>query len=543
MLRRTSLGHPRSLRRILAGLLAVFSLLFILAPSLPSSSAHAASSAAAPVYGGTLVLANQVDADSLDPSGNPVNEVIWIDQNVYEKLVQADSTGTKIVPQLASSWTISNDGLTYTFHLRNARFQDGTAVTGADVVYSLTRAIANPKGWGFLLSAVKGVAAYSAGKAKSVSGITAPDARTVVIALSHGWAPLLADLAIYANSIMPAALLKKEGAKFFNHPVGSGPYQITNWNKGTTITLKRNPYWWGAKPYLDGVTINVVPNDNTRVLQLQGKQADIVENPPANLLSTLQATPNVQVALFPSTRVDFIQLDEHFAPFKDKSVRQAMNYAVDRAALVRIVLQGHGKPATSFMPPMFGWDPNLTGYTYNLAKAKQLMAKSKYPHGFNTYLIVVSNDVVGNGVAVILKSELAQIGINVSINNYELITAYHKEDGGASQMGERYWTNDIIDPDEVVSFAVDPNAGAHSFNTSYNNPAVTKLVHQAQVELNPTKRQQLYYQIQAISNNDAPLINLFYSPYRYAMGSWVHGFHASPLGAYQLQNVWMSAKP
>ncbi len=179
------------------------------------------------VDGGTLILANQVDADSLDPSGNPVNEVIWIDQNVYEKLVQASPDGTQIIPQLAQSWTVSNDGLTYTFHLRAARFQDGSPVTGADVVYSIQRAIKNPKGWGFLLSAMK--------------SITAPDAHTVVLQLKHRWAPILADLAIYANSIMPAALLQKEGAKFFDHPIGSGPYQITAWNKGTSITLKRNP--------------------------------------------------------------------------------------------------------------------------------------------------------------------------------------------------------------------------------------------------------------------------------------------------------------
>jgi len=500
--------------------------LLILLPAT-GRAASPARPASGPQYGGALILANQVDADSLDPSGNPVNEVIWIDQNVYEKLVQASPDGTQIIPQLAQSWTVSNDGLAYTFHLRAARFQDGSPVTGADVVYSIKRAIANPKGWGFLLSAMK--------------SITAPDARTVVLQLKHRWAPILADLAIYANSIMPAALLQKEGAKFFDHPIGSGPYQITTWNKGASIILKRNSYWWGPKPYLDGVTIQVVPNDSTRTLQLQGKQADIAENPPANLVPELQANANLHVDLFPSTRVDFIQLDEHFAPFKDKLVRQAMNYAIDRNAMVKIVLLGHGRPATSFMPPMLDWDPNLKGYTYDPARAKALLAKSSYPHGFKCFLIEVSNDLVGNGVAVIMKAELAQLGIDVSIQNYELITAYHKEDGGHSEMGARYWTNDIIDPDEVVSFAADPGAGANAFNTYYNNPAVTTLVHQAQVELNPDKRRQLYYQIQEMTNADAPLINLFYSPYRYVEGTYVHGFHVSPIGAYQLEKVWMSA--
>ena len=500
-------------------------LLIVLAPAV-SRAAAASRTAASPQYGGTLVLANAVDADSIDPAGNPVNEVIWLDQNLYEKLVQASPDGTKILPQLAQSWTVSNDGLTYTFHLRQARFHDGEPVTASDVKYSLERAIKYPGGWGFLLGALKSIAA--------------PDPRTVVIKLTHVWAPILADLAIYANSIMPAKPLQKEGKKFFDHPIGSGPFEFVSWHKGDYILLKRNPYWWGPKPYLDQVKVAVVPNDNTRVLQLQGKQADIVENPPGNLLAQIQGNPQLQVNLFPSTRVDFIQLDEHFAPFKDKLVRQALNYAIDRNAIVRIVLSGHGQVATSFMPPMLDWDPNLKGYPYDLAKAKQLLAKSKYPHGFKCFLIEVSNDVVGNGAAVIIKAELAQLGIDVSIQDYELITAYNKEDGGHSEMGARYWTNDIIDPDEVVSFAVDPNAGAHSFNTWYSNPTVTKLVHQAQTELDPMKRQQMYYQIQAISNDDAPLINLFYSPYRYASGTWVHGFHVSPIGVYQLQNIWLS---
>lgn len=259
MVNRTRLRHLGAR----ATIFAVAACLLIPAAGRAAPAASPASDT--PVYGGTLVIANQTDADSLDPAGNPVNEIIWAEQNVYERLVQASADGNSILPDLAQSWTISSDGLTYVFHLRNARFQNGAPVTAADVVYSLKREIPYPNGWGFLISAVK--------------TITATNATTVTMTLSHPWAPLLADLAIYAMGIMPAALLKKEGTAFFDHPIGSGPYQIVSWQKGSTITLQRNPYWWGPKPYLDTVKLVNVPNDNTRVLQLQGKQADIIENP------------------------------------------------------------------------------------------------------------------------------------------------------------------------------------------------------------------------------------------------------------------------
>jgi peptide/nickel transport system substrate-binding protein len=238
-------------------------------------------------------------------------------------------------------------------------------------------------------------------------------------------------------------------------------------------------------------------------------------------------------------------VDEHFAPFKDVKIRQAMNYAIDRNALVRIVLGGHGTPGASIMPPMLYSNPNLKPYPYDVNKAKALMAQSTYPHGFKTNLIEVSGDIPGNATAVIVKSELAQIGIEVTIQDYSLVTAYAKEDerpgNPVSNLGQRYWTNDIIDPQEIISFVAEPDAGANDMGSWFNNAELNKLARQAEVELNPIKRRALYYQIQQLSSDSAQLIVLYYQPYRYASGTWVHGFHASPLGVYQLDKIWLSA--
>jgi peptide/nickel transport system substrate-binding protein len=470
----------------------------------------------------TLVIANAVKVDTLDPEANSVNESIWLDQNLYSRLLQPNPTGTGLLPDLATSWDIAKDGLTYTFHLRtDAKFSDGSPLTASDVVYSITRSRKFSGGWGFLLTAMK--------------SITAPDPHTVVVKLTQPHAPLLADLAMYAYSIVPEKLVKAQGAKFFQHPVGSGPFMVTSYSPDSEVDLVRNPHFYGTKPKISKVKIMIVPNDNTRVLQLESKKVDIIENPPGNLVSQIDKTPGLSVQLFPSTRVDFIQLDEHYKPFKSQLVRQAINYAINRKAIVQLAYQNHATPGSSFMPyKMQFWNSSLSPYPYDPAKAKQLLKQAGYPHGFNTFLITVSGDVAGQAEAVVVKQELAAVGIKVNIQSYELLTAYNKEDNGHSQMGERYWTNDIIDPDEVATFGADCKGGANAFNSYWCSTQASSLVNKARAELDNSKRQDMYNQIQQIVYEQSPFIVTDYSPYRYGIGDWVHGFHATPLGNYDL---------
>lgn len=470
----------------------------------------------------TLIIANAVKVDTLDPSQNSVNESIWMDQNIYSRLLQPNATGTGLLPDLATSWTISKNGLKYTFSLRpGAEFSNGSPVTAQDVVFSIARSRKLAGGWGFLLTAVKKVTAVGTSK--------------VVITLSQPHAPLLADLAMYAYSIVPENLVKAQGTAFWQHPVGSGPFMVTSYSADSEIDLARNPHFYGTKPKIAKVKYLIVPNDNTRVLMLESKKADVIENPPGNLVSQIDKTPGLSVQLFPSTRVDFIQLDQHFKPFKNADVRAALNYAIDRNAIVKLAYQGHAIPGASFMPyKMQYFDSGIKPYPYDPAKAKQLLAAGGYPHGFSTFLITVSGDVAGQAEAVVVKSELAAVGINVNIQAYELLTAYNKEDNGHSEMGERYWTNDIIDPDEVATFGADCKGGANAFNSYWCSALANNLVNGARAELNNAKRQQMYDQIQQIVYQQSPFIVTDYSPYRYGVGSWVKGFHVTPLGNYDL---------
>lgn len=484
----------------------------------PGSSTSASASAGTTSAVKTLKIANAVKVDTLDPAQNAVNESIWIDQALYARLVQADPTGTKIVPDLASSWDASADGLTYTFHLRDATFSDGTPITAADAKWSIERSKALQGGWGFLLAPVKAIAAT--------------DAKTLTITLTKPHSPLLADLAMYAYAVLPQAKASTD-KQFFTHPVTSGPFTIAAYAPDTGIDLAANPKYWGPKPKVSTVSITVVPNDNTRVLQLQSKEVDVIENPPGNLLDQIGKNPALRVDLFPSTRVDFLQLPLKTKPFGDVRVRQAVKAAVDLDEINKLAYQGKAQPANTFMPfKMAFWSAVPAAPQQNLAKAKALLAAAGFPNGFKTDLIAVSGDAAGQATAVVVKSQLARVGIDVTIQSYELVTAYDKERPGTNGMGERYWTNDIVDPDEVATFGADGGGGANTFSTYWNDATATKLVNAARSEIDTTKRTALYAQIQQIVADQVPFLPTTYTPYRYASGQWVKGFAVSPLGNY-----------
>ena len=467
----------------------------------------------------TLVMANAVKVDTLDPEQNSVNESIWIDQNLYSRLVQPDSKGTKILPDLATSWDISADRLTYTFHLRDAKFSDGTPVTAQDVAWSIDRARKLDGGWGFLITAVR--------------SITAPDAKTVVVTLAKPHTPLLADLAMYAYSVLPRQEVEAQGDAFFTHPVGSGPFVVTSYHPDSEVDFTVNKFWYGTKPKIKNIKLMIITDDNTRLLDLQAGKVDVIENPPSNLVSQINANPNLRSDLFPSTRVDFIQLSTHNQYFRNEKVRQAVRYALDLNEINKLAYQDTATPATSFMPyRMQFWNANLPKPAVDLAKARNLLTQAGYPNGFTTNIITVSGDAAGQAEAVVIKSDLAKIGITVNIESYELVTAYDKEQTGNYGIGERYWTNDIIDPDEVVTFGVVESAGSNSFDTYWSDPTAAKLADDARSETDPAKRRQMYEQIQRIVNEQTPYLPLEYPPFRYAQGRWVHGFAASPLGNY-----------
>ncbi len=479
--------------------------------------------------GGSLTIARVADSQSMDKTTVQDNESIWIEEQISEMLYEVTPDGRSVKPWLATSYNVSPDQLTWTFHLRpNVKFSNGQAMTSADVKFSIDEARTVTGGWQYLDAAIKDIAA--------------PDPATVVITTSYPWAPLLADIALFANGIVPKDYGGMTKDQFYQHPVGTGPFMWDHWTKGQEIKLVRNPYYWQpGKPYLDSVTWTVVGDDNTRILQLKGGQIGVDEFPPWSSVSSLKGTPGVVMGLFPSTRTDYLLLDEKIKPFDDVHVRRAISYAIDRQALVKAVLFNNGTAANSFMPPQVPYyDQNSPGLQFDLNKAKQEMAASSVPNGFATKLKVGAGVVSENSVAQILQQELQPLGITITLQPVDPSTEFTDIQSFNYVMGFSYWTMDIADPDELVTFAVDPAGGAYSFYTNYSNSSVADWAHQAERAFDTKQRQDLYSKIQAQSAQDAFMGFLYYSPYAYAYSSKLHGFLVYPTGNYHLEDAWLS---
>ena len=494
-----------------------------------SSPGTAAAASGAAVRGGDLVIARTADSQSMNNTTVFDNESIWIFEQIFQTLYTVTPNGKGVQPMLATSYKVSADKKTYTFTLRSGvKFSTGQPMTSADVKFSIDQASAAAKGWGYINTAIKSVAA--------------PTPSTVVITLKYPWAPLLADLSLFSNGIVPANYGGKSETAFYNAPVGTGPFKWDFWHKGSALKLVRNPnYWEKGKPYLNSVTWTDVPSDNTRQLQLKGGQAQVDEFPAWSTVGSLKTTPDVTMNLFNSTRTDYLAFNELRKPFQDVHVRRAISLAVNRAALVKAVLFGNGKPANSLFPPQVPYYQAATqGLQFDLAAAKQEMAKSSVPHGFSTTILVSSGFSDYVTIATILQSELKPLGINVKIQQLDPNTANTNQQSLKYDMTLTYWTMDIPDPDELATFGVDPNSGARSFFTAYNNPTVVKATHDAEQTLSTSARQDLYNTVQSDSASDAFMAFLYNSPYAYATSSSVHGFYVTPLGNYHLENVWLS---
>ncbi len=506
-----------------------------LAPSLENVTGAGAATrvarAASVKRGGTLKFARSVAPTTLDPANTIIAGDIYTLDKIFEPLYITNPKGD-LVPWLATGYTASNGNKTLTFALRpDVKFSNGKALTAEDVVFSINRSRKNAAGpLSFLDGAITSVEASGTSK--------------VVVKLSAPWAPIISDLSVFANAIIPANFDGKSEAAFFKNPIGTGPFTLSSFTPdATSLTLKANPHYWQAgKPYLDSVEFLYVDNDNQRVLQIEGGQVDIIDSVPPAEVAGLKGNSSVDLEQFPAWEVDLLVLNEKLPQFADRHVRRAITYAINRPALVHAANFGTGEPGGSFFPPSLQYYSAATPVLkYSLSAAKAELKQSKYPKGFATKLLVDSGNQKFVTFAQIIKSQLAPLGIDVTITGLDhsaFESTFQKFD---YEMFIDYAINDISDPDEMASFELNfKDGGSSSYWSSYNNPAVTKIVNEAEAEFNTTKRAALYAQIQSLVAEDAPFVPLDYPPYIFATTKTVEGFAVNPGGAYRLEDVWLS---
>jgi peptide/nickel transport system substrate-binding protein len=290
------------------------------------------------------------------------------------------------------------------------------------------------------------------------------------------------------------------------------------------------------------VKFELIPSDTTRLLEVEAGELDVDNILPYNQIATLKSSATAMAKIDRSTETYYFLFNTKVKPFDDVNVRQAISHAINRAAIVKAVTYGYGKPANSFLPAgALYYDSSIPVPTYSLALAKQYLAKSSVPHGFAMTMETPAADSVANEEAQIVQQELAALRINVTIKQIDPTTLLNNQTALKYDFSETLWTNDIPDPDELVSYAMDyQHGGVDAFFTSYDNPQAIKLSSEGEQSNNTVTRRNAYYQIQQIWARDQPFLALYYVPYVNAVSTKVHGFSENPLAYFNLQGVTKS---
>ncbi len=473
---------------------------------------------------GVLQIGRESDSKTLDPIRTAENLDIWVANNLNAMLVRSNPEGTDIIPDLAESWTISEDGRTYVFQLRDAQFSDGSPVEPADVVFSLLRVRDDP-------------ASAWASNYANIDTVEATGEREVTVTLKEPSTPFLGTLAMVTSAIVPEEVAGPAGEEFGSAPVGAGAFRVKEWRRGEVLILERNPHYWEeGLPILDGVEWHAVVEDNTRILQVQVGELDAALFVPFNRITELQANPELQVHLDPSTRTDHVIFNHEVEGLNNPLVRQALAHATDRQAIVDVVTFGHGTVANSFIPAgaQF-YNPDNPSRQFDLEKAKQLMDEAGTgPLSFE--LMIQAGNEVEEQIAVLLQQQWAEIGVDISIRRVDPSQWFDILMAGEYDMSTIYWTNDMIDADQKVSFGFSGDA-MMNFLTRYQNPELSAMVVEARTTQDEERRREIYHEIQRVADEDAVMLHLYYSPFRNISGNHVEGFYQNPLGRLMLETT------
>ncbi|HEX7040729.1 MAG TPA: ABC transporter substrate-binding protein [Trueperaceae bacterium] len=486
-----------------------------------------------PKYGGTLIAGMQTDPVGLDPHITNATSTRNMLENVYDTLVMFDSS-LQIVPGLAESWEVSDDGLTWTFHLRQGvTFHDGDPLQASDVVFSINRikdpAVASPRADDFAV----------------VADIQAPDDSTVVMTLSEPFSPLLSKLAASLNVIVSEDVVKANG-DLQNVVVGTGPFRFVEYVPQTRLVLERNPDYWGADesgnqlPYLDGIVFQFYPDPTARTTAIQTGNADFIEYVPSADVEVLQADPNVEVVGGLSANFRSIYFNVERPPFDDVNVRRAIAYAIDEQAIVDLALFGTGGvPATGTTIPASNYygisDSPYVGR--DLEAARAALAESAYPDGFEFDLYVTSTYDFLRTPAEVIQANLADIGItaNIVAEDWSIYLPKALEgDFAATILGE----SGQSDPDDFLFNVFYTDNGGNLGN--FSDAELDALLEEGRRVADQEARREVYRQAQERILELVPHVFLFHSSQFEALRSDVKGFEHFPNTSYLgLRTTWL----
>ena len=409
-----------------------------------------------PQEGGDIVVTYQNDVATLDPAIGYDWQNWSMIKSLFDGLMDYEPGTTELKTDLAKDYEISDDGLTYTFHLREGvTFHNGREMVASDVKYSLERTV-NPEtqspGAGFF-SSIEGFDAVASGEATTLSGITTPDDYTVKIQLSAPDAAFLHIMALNFASVVPRESVEKWGRDFGKHPVGTGAFELQDWALGQRLTfVKNDDYYRKGIPYLDRIDFEIGQEPNVALMRLQRGEVDIAGDgiPPAQFLQ-FRNDPDFKdlMVIGNQLHTGYLTMNVTMPPLDNVEVRRAINMAINKERIVRII-NGRAIPANQPLPPaMPGYDKEYEGYPYDVAQAKALLEEAGYGDGFDTEIYVMNTDPQPR-IAQAIQQDLAQIGVRAEIKSLAqanvIAAGGDKDQAPMVWSGGMAWIADFPDP-------------------------------------------------------------------------------------------------
>jgi oligopeptide transport system substrate-binding protein len=501
-------------------------------------------------FGGIYRRVLHNNPSTLDPAFSTDIYGGTVVRQIFDGLVQFDAH-LRPLPAIAKFWEVSRDRRTWTFTLRRGvTFHHGREVTAHDFIYSFTRLlrVKSPTSVTDFLEHIQGAEEFMRGQTPHIEGLKAVDRYTLQIVLEEPLASSLPILGLANATVVPQEEVERLGERFGRAPVGTGPFKFVRWEPNQEIVLEANEQYYEGRPFLDTVVFKIGVGDKLEETFAEFLQGNLEETIiPSAKTEEVRADPKYR--RYQRVRIStlgflYIGFNTQHKPFDDRLVRQAFNYAVDKEAIVREITRMGSPPATGALPPgMLGYDPDRQGYSYDPAKAKQLLAAAGYPDGAGFPVVQLwSSDKADSTKAVLAAYQryLAELGVQVEIHFAPDWPTYQKMlEQGKLLMFRLSWYADIPDSDNFLFPLLHSTSPTN--RTFYRNPLVDRLLEQARRELDENRRIALYREVERCVMEDAPWIIQHYYVMNYLYQPYVQGVEISWLGhrAIPVKKIWL----
>jgi len=483
-----------------------------------------------------LRLSLSGDMMDIDPSKTTDATSNRVASVIFKGLVE-QGMDANIIPAVAKTWKLSEDGLQWDFILReNIKFHSGDLLSAEDVKKTIKHLLSGPHS--YMFDMIKGSENLIKGKKKDIEGIKVMAANHLRITLNHPYIPFLKNLGVSCGGI---------SRKTENGLVGAGPYRLKEWIKGKKIVVEAFDAYFGKKPFCDEIQFIVCQDEQETIERFLDGDFDIIDIPSSARKETLlsrAASNTVNVKSFSIYDIYYIGINvKSPTPFKEKMVRQALNYAINRNDYIEKVAKERGTPAKGIFPPNFPtYNNELSGYDFNPEKAKKLLMNAGFPGGLpGEYLLNIRDSANALRSAKILKEHLREVGINIKLNPLsweELLKSSHTGQALLFALG---WSNDNGDPDTFLyPLFHSKNWGEPGNTTFYKNAKVDKLLDEAAALIDHYERQKLYQEVERIVVDEAPWIFLYHSKHNVATHPYVRSYSKSPITSERLEDVWLA---